>query len=254
MTISLHHGEAPTGRPAYGGSTTVLVVDDQVLIRAGLAALVRAAPGLDVVGEAATGEEAVDLAATTCPDVILMDIRLPGISGITAMSRILAHAPAPAPKVLMLTVIDLDEYVYEALRTGASGFLLKDTPPDQLLTAIGTVAAGQMLLDPVLTRRLVETFVHQPHTPGTVPDPSRLRVLTSREKEVLRLVARGLTNEEIADHLVVTMATVKTHVNRLLSKLALGSRAQAVVLAYECGLVAVGDGGPPMGIPRPPAR
>ncbi|KDN82184.1 two component system response regulator [Kitasatospora cheerisanensis KCTC 2395] len=219
--------------------TTVLIVDDQVLIRAGLAALVRAAPGLEVAGEAATGEEAVELAARHRPDVVLMDIRLPGISGIAALERILADAAEPRPKVVMLTVFDLDSYVFAALKAGASGFLLKDTPPERLLAAVELIAAGEMLFAPSVTRRLVETFAAR-------ADPDRhrttgLEALTDRETDVLHLVGQGLTNEEVAGRLVVTVATVKTHLNRVMSKLGLASRAQAVVVAYESGLVTPGS-------------
>ncbi|MFD8595167.1 response regulator [Kitasatospora sp. NPDC059646] len=218
--------------------TTVLIVDDQVLIRAGLAALVRAAPGLEVAGEAATGEEAVELAARHRPDVVLMDIRLPGISGIAALERILAGAAEPRPKVVMLTVFDLDSYVFAALKAGASGFLLKDTPPERLLAAVELIAAGEMLFSPGVTRRLVETFAAR-------ADPDRrrttgLEALTDRETDVLHLVGQGLSNEEVAGRLVVTVATVKTHLNRVMSKLGLASRAQAVVVAYESGLVTPG--------------
>ncbi|MFI9366267.1 response regulator [Kitasatospora sp. NPDC053057] len=226
---------------------SVLIVDDQVLIRAGLAALVRAADGLEVAGEAATGEEAVDLAARRTPDVVLMDIRLPGMSGIAAMERILAAPEEPKPKVVMLTVFDLDQYVYAALRAGASGFLLKDTPPERLLAAVRQIAEGEMLFAPTVTRRLVETFARRTE-PADGPAAS-LEALTVREKDVLRLIGRGLTNDQIARHLVVSIATVKTHVNRVLTKLALTSRAQAVVVAYESGLIAVG-GGSPVGPPH----
>ncbi|WP_345632444.1 response regulator transcription factor [Rugosimonospora acidiphila] len=216
----------------------VLVVDDQVLIRAGLAALIRAAPGLDVVGEAADGDEAVALAAETRPDVILMDIRMPEATGIEATRRILEQRRDDPPRVLMLTTFDVDEYVYEALRAGASGFLLKDTPPERLLAAIGMVGGGDMLFAPSVTRRLVEAYTHRPHT-GAVDHPD-LEVLTAREREVLRLIGSGLSNGEIAARLVVSEATVKTHVNRTMTKLNLSSRAQAVVLAYEVGLVGRG--------------
>ncbi|MFI6320488.1 response regulator [Nonomuraea sp. NPDC050556] len=205
---------------------TVLVVDDQVLIRAGLAALVRTAPDLDVVGEAADGSEAVRLAEQFAPDVILMDVRMPGMDGITATERILARG---ASKVLILTTFDVDEYVYRALRLGASGFLLKDTPPERLLAAIRTVASGDILLAPSATRRLVEAF--------TLPPVADVGDLTSRETDVLRLVGRGLSNREIAAELSVAEATVKTHLNHLLAKLGLSSRAQAVVHAYDSGLV-----------------
>ncbi|MFI5765437.1 response regulator [Streptomyces sp. NPDC051563] len=223
--------------------TRLLIVDDQVLIRAGLAALATAAPGLEVVGQAATGEEAVELAAALLPDVVLMDIRLPGMSGITALQHILDRAPLPKPKVVMLTVFDLDEYVYAALRAGASGFLLKDTPPERLLAAVALIAEGEMLFAPTVTRRLVETFAHQPEARGA--RPARLAELTERETEVLRLVGQGLANEQIARGLVVSIATVKTHVNRIMSKLGLQSRAQAVVVAYESGLLSPGQAGAP---------
>ncbi|MEU6730084.1 response regulator transcription factor [Nonomuraea wenchangensis] len=214
---------------------SVLVVDDQILIRAGLAALIRAAPGLSVVGEAASGEEAVELAATLRPDVVLMDIRLPGMSGLAATERILARPGEPAPKVLILTTFDIDEYVYNALRLGAGGFLLKDTPPERLIAAIHTVASGDVLLARNATRRLVEAFTDaRDEPPEAVPD---LAVLTTREREVLRAVGQALSNKEIADHLSVSESTVKTHLNRLMAKLDITSRAQAVVLAYDCGLV-----------------
>jgi DNA-binding NarL/FixJ family response regulator len=212
----------------------VLVVDDQVLIRAGLAALLRAA-GLEVVGEAADGEEAVRMAAAVEPDVILMDIRMPGISGITATERILAAAESPPPKVLILTTFDLDEYVYNALRLGASGFLLKDTPPDRLIAAIHTVATGDILLAPTATKRLIEAFVQPPV--ASAPPPAELDRLTGRETEVLRLVGHALSNKEIAEKLSVSEGTVKTHLNRLMAKLGVTSRAQVVVLSYDCGLV-----------------
>jgi DNA-binding NarL/FixJ family response regulator len=213
----------------------VLVVDDQILIRAGLSALLRAVPGLQVVGEASDGEEAVRLAATGRPEVILMDIRMPGTDGITATERILAAAGDPPPRVLILTTFDLDEYVYTALRAGACGFLLKDTPPERLLAAIDTVASGDMLFAPSVTRRLIEAFAPRP-APAAGPAPE-MESLTRRECEVLRLVGTGLSNTEIAEHLVLSTATVKTHLNRTMTKLALSSRAQAVVLAYETGLV-----------------
>lgn len=221
--------------------TRVLVVDDQFLIRAGLVALLRAAPGIEVVGEAGDGEEAVERAARTAPDVILMDIRMPGISGVVATERILAAAADPPPRILILTTFDLDEYVYTALRAGASGFLLKDAGPDRLLAALHAVAGGDTLFAPSVTRRLIEAYA--PPRPGTAPagadrgPPAELAVLTAREVEVLRLIARGLSNPEIADLLFISEATVKTHLNRTMAKLNIGSRAQAVVLAYETGLV-----------------
>ncbi|MEU6417762.1 response regulator transcription factor [Streptomyces spiralis] len=219
----------------------VLVVDDQFLVRSGLVALLRAAPGMEVVGEAADGAESVTLAAKTRPDVILMDIRMPGMTGIEATRRILAEAADPAPRVLILTTFDLDEYVYGALRAGAAGFLLKDAGPERLLAAVTAVHGGDSLFAPVVTRRLVEAFTQRADTP-TPPAkaPAGLRALTNRELEVLRLVARGLTNAETADRLFISEATVKTHLNRAMGKLSLASRAQAVVVAYESGLVRPG--------------
>jgi DNA-binding NarL/FixJ family response regulator len=201
----------------------------------GLVALLRAAPGVQVVGEAPDGDEAVRLAAADKPEVILMDIRMPGTDGITATRRILAGAGDPPPRVLILTTFDLDEYVYAALRAGASGFLLKDTAPERLLAAIDTVAAGDMLFAPTVTRRLIEAYTPRPELAAT--PASQMGLLTPREGEVLRLVGTGLSNTQIAEHLVLSTATVKTHLNRTMTKLALSSRAQAVVLAYETGLV-----------------
>ncbi|MFF5446836.1 response regulator [Streptomyces sp. NPDC012888] len=217
----------------------MLVADDQFLIRTGLTALLRAAPGIDLLGEAADGEEAVRLTAELRPDVVLMDIRMPGVDGITATERILADAaarPGPTPKVFVLTTFDLDEYVYGALRAGASGFLLKDTPPDRLLAAIHTVHAGEMLFSPTVVSRLVAAY--NPPRPTTSGGPAhpRLDVLTPREVEVLRLVGAGLSNSDIAERLVLSAATIKTHVHHCMSKLGLSSRAQAVVFAYEAGL------------------
>ncbi|MFK4107016.1 response regulator [Streptomyces sp. NPDC019531] len=220
--------------------TRVLVVDDQFLIRAGLVGLLDAASGFEAVGEAGDGRQAVRLAAKTRPDVILMDIRMPDMNGIEATERILAEAVAPAPRVLVLTTFDLDEYVYGALRAGASGFLLKDSGPERLLAAVAAVAGGDALFAPSVTRRLVEAFAHQASSePGAQPPPD-LDVLTTREVEVLELVARGLSNPEIADRLSISEATVKTHLNRTMTKLDLNSRAQAVVVAYETGLVTPG--------------
>ncbi|MFC9970765.1 response regulator [Spirillospora sp. NPDC127200] len=212
---------------------SVLVVDDQVLIRAGLAALIRAAPGLTVAGEAETGEEAVRRSSEERPDVVLMDIRLPGISGITATERILAEGGADPPKVLILTTFDVDEYVYDGIRAGASGFLLKSTPPERLLAAVHTVAAGDVLLSPSALRRLMDAFA----VPRADGGAKELAALTPRETEVLTLVARTLSNRQIAEHLSLSEATVKTHLNRVMAKLSLTSRAQAVALAYDHGLV-----------------
>jgi DNA-binding NarL/FixJ family response regulator len=216
--------------------TRVLVVDDQFLIRAGLVGLLRAAPGIEVVGEASDGAEAVTLAAETAPDVILMDIRMPGMNGIEAIERILTQDTDPPPRILVLTTFDLDEYVYGALRAGASGFLLKDSGPERLLTAVAAVGRGDALFAPSVTRRLVQAYARQ-----TVSEPpTDLDALTSRELEVLKLIAHGLSNLEIADRLCISEATVKTHLNRTMTKLDLDSRAQAVVVAYESGLVTPG--------------
>lgn len=213
----------------------LLVVDDQPLIRAGLTALLRATPGVDVVGEAADGEQAIAAAKESRPDVVLMDVRMPGTNGLTATRQIIASGGGDGPHVLVLTTFDLDEYVYEALRAGASGFLLKDVPPERLLNAIATVAGGDMLLTPRVVHRLVDTFCRR--SDATPRQPRSLDVLTTREVEVLRLVARGMSNTEIASQLVISEATVKTHLNRTMAKLSLASRAQAVVIAYESGLV-----------------
>ncbi|MFH8795494.1 response regulator [Streptomyces sp. NPDC017941] len=222
--------------------TKVLVVDDQFLIRAGLVGVLRAAPGIEVVGEAGDGAEAVELAAATHPDVILMDIRMPGMNGITATERILAAASEPQPRVLVLTTFDLDEYVYGALRAGAAGFLLKDSGPERLLAAVAAVASGDALFAPSVTRRLVEAFAVRSGVAPASADapPADLAALTGRELEVLKLIAQGLSNAEIADRLYISEATVKTHLNRTMNKLDLDTRAQAVVIAYETGLVIPG--------------
>jgi DNA-binding NarL/FixJ family response regulator len=211
----------------------VVVADDQALIRAGLVALFGAAPGLEVAGDAADGRQAVEVVARTRPDVVLMDIRMPVLDGIGAARQILA-APEP-PRVVMLTTFDLDEYVYTALGEGASGFLLKDTPPDRIIAAVHTIAAGEILIAPRITQRLIETYAHHHRTVAT--RTPRLDELTARETEVLLLVGNGLSNTQIAERLVLSEATVKTHVKRIMGKLRLVSRAQAVVVAYESGLV-----------------
>ena len=213
----------------------VLVVDDQALVLAGFEALVESAEDLTVVGCAANGQEAVDLARSTRPDVVLMDIRMPVMDGLEATRRILSE-PGSTTRVLMLTTFDLDEYVYAALKAGASGFLVKDTPPADLLAGIRVVAAGEALLSPGITRHLIEAYVRGPG--GVHAPPEALDVLTDRETEVLGLIARGLSNAEIGSQLFVSPATVKTHVSRLLMKLDARDRAQLVVLAYETGLVA----------------
>ena len=225
--------------PEGPGATRVLVADDQTLVRAGFRVLVDSAPDLEVVGEAGNGAEAVELARSARPDVVLMDIRMPVLDGLEATRRIVADELLAGVRVLVLTTFDLDEYVYEALRAGASGFLLKDTPPADLLAAIRVVAAGDALLAPGVTRRLIAEFARRPE-PSTVT-PAALAALTDREREVLALVARGLTNGEIAERLVVSTATAKTHVSRVLAKLQARDRAQLVMLAYETGLVTPGS-------------
>jgi DNA-binding NarL/FixJ family response regulator len=218
----------------------VLVVDDQELVRSGFCVILDAADGITVVGEAANGEAAVSQVAARAPDVVLMDIRMPGMDGLEA-TRLITSDPAAAPKVVMLTTFDLDEYVYEALRAGASGFLLKDSPRHDLIAAVRAAAAGDALLAPSVTRRLIEAFARRP--PETAPAPSRLASLTARERDVLLMLARGRTNAEIAAGLFVSEATVKTHVGNLLAKLGLRDRVQAVILAYETGLVVPGSPG-----------
>jgi DNA-binding NarL/FixJ family response regulator len=216
----------------------VLVVDDQELVRLGFCVILDAADGITVVGEAANGEVAVAQVAAHEPDVVLMDIRMPGMDGLEATRRI-TGGPAAAPKVVMLTTFDLDDYVYEALRAGASGFLLKDSPRHDLIAAVRAAAAGDALLAPSVTRRLIEVFARRP--PETSPSPSQLASLTARERDVLLLLARGRSNAEIASVLFVSEATVKTHVGNLLAKLGLRDRVQAVILAYETGIVIPGD-------------
>ncbi|MFF5533510.1 response regulator [Streptomyces cinerochromogenes] len=218
----------------------MIVVDDQAVVRAGFAAIVAAEPDLTVVAEAGDGATAVSLAAEEKPDVVLMDIRMPGMDGLTATRLI--TAPADGPRVLVLTTFDLDEYVYEALRAGASGFLLKDARPEELLSAIRVVAAGDGILAPAVTRRLIDTFARGAPPPAPAAGP--LGRLTQREREVLLKIASGLTNAEIGAELGVTTGTVKSHVNALLSKLGLRDRVQATILAYETGLVSPG------GVPR----
>jgi len=214
----------------------VLIADDQELVRAGFRMILGAHDDIDVVAEAGDGREAVERARLHKPDVVLMDIRMPGVDGIEATRRLL-DAP-DAPRVLMLTTFDLDQYVYDALKAGASGFMLKNAPPDRLADAVRTVAAGDALLAPAITRRVIEEFVRRPRAGDAVPE--LLGELTDREREVLRLIARGLSNTEIAASLFLSEATVKTHVNRVLTKLQLRNRTEAAVLAYETGLVAPG--------------
>lgn len=216
----------------------VLLADDQALVRGGFRMILEAQPDLAVCGEAADGQQAVTLARETRPDVVLMDIRMPILDGIQATRRLLDGAGPEAPHVLILTTFDLDEYVYEAMKAGASGFLLKDVDPPDLAHAVRVIAAGDALLAPAITRRLIERFVRRP-LPGATR-PERLDELTERELEVLRLIARGLSNAEIATELYLTPATVKTHVARILRKLDLRDRVQAVALAYETGLIEPG--------------
>jgi DNA-binding NarL/FixJ family response regulator len=211
----------------------VLIADDQALVRTGFRKILESEPDLEVVGEAGDGGEAVEASLLLRPDVVLMDIRMPRLDGLEA-TRLLAGKT----RVLVLTTFDLNEYVYEALRAGASGFLLKDAPADQLVTAIRVLAAGEALLAPSITRRLIEEFARRPPSNAR---PAELEALSPRELEVLRLVARGLSNVEIAGELYVGDATVKTHVSRILQKLNLRDRVQAVVLAYESGLLQPGD-------------
>jgi DNA-binding NarL/FixJ family response regulator len=214
----------------------VLIADDQKLVRAGFRLILEAQKDIEVVGEANDGLEAIALTRELRPDVVLMDVRMPELDGIEATRRLLRQGDDV--RILILTTFDLDEYVYEGMKAGASGFLLKDVRPEQLAEAVRIVAAGEALLAPAITRRLIEQFVRRPPPGSGVP--TQLSELTERELEVLRLVARGLSNAEIASALVVSGATVKTHVTHVLTKLNLGGRVQAVVLAYECGLVQAG--------------
>jgi len=253
--------------PAGSAPIRVLVVDDQELVRLGFCVILDAADGITVVGEAANGEAALSQVAAHAPDVVLMDIRMPGMDGLEATRVITrgaaarsadsgpaapphadsgpaapAHAdsgPATPPKVVMLTTFDLDDYVYEALRAGASGFLLKDSPRHDLIAAVRAAASGDALLAPSVTRRLIEALARRP--PETYPSPSQLASLTARERDVLLLLARGRSNAEIASVLFVSEATVKTHVGNLLAKLRLRDRVQAVILAYETGIVVPGS-------------
>jgi DNA-binding NarL/FixJ family response regulator len=217
----------------------VLLVDDQALIRAGFRMILGAEEDIEVVGECADGTQAVDSVKRLKPDVVLMDIRMPEMDGIEATRRIIQSDGDPVVRVLMLTTFDLDEYVYDALRAGASGFLLKDVPAEQLVEGVRLVAAGEALLAPSVTRRLIEEFSKGPRS--RQEKPAALEELTPRELEVFTLIARGMSNQEIAEELVVSETTVKTHVARVLMKLGVRDRVQAVVLAYESGLVAPGQ-------------
>ena len=210
----------------------VLLADDQALVRAGFRSLLGDEPDIEVVGEARDGDEAVALARSSRPDVVLMDIRMPGTDGLAATRAIVANQQLGAVRIVILTTFDLDEYIFEALRSGASGFLVKDTEPAELLRAVRVVASGDALLSPGVTRQLIAQFAAR----GAPPSGSKLTVLTDREREVTALVASGLSNADIADRLYLSVATVKTHVNRAMSKLGARDRAQLVVFAYESGL------------------
>jgi DNA-binding NarL/FixJ family response regulator len=215
----------------------VLLADDQAMVRAGFAMILGAQGDIDIVGQVEDGERAVAEAARLVPDVIVMDIQMPKLDGVAATRAVLARG-RESPRVLVVTTFDIDEYIYQALRAGASGFLLKNAPPEELIRAVRVVAAGDALLAPRVTARLIEAYCQQPAT-RPMP-PAALDELTPREREVLELLARGLSNDEIAERLVVTRGTIKTHVERVLMKLDLRDRIQAVVLAYETGLVTPG--------------
>jgi DNA-binding NarL/FixJ family response regulator len=215
----------------------VVLADDQALVRAGFRALLDAQEGIEVVGEATDGEEAVQLAARHRPDIVLMDIRMPGVDGLQATRTIAADRELDGVRIVILTTFDLDEYVFEALRVGASGFLVKNTEPDELIHAVHAVAAGDALLSPGVTKRLVTEFATRAKAPTLAPE---FDILTDREREVVRLVAEGLSNDEIAQRLVVSPATAKTHVSRAIIKLGARDRAQLVVFAYESGLARPG--------------
>ncbi|MEU8783960.1 response regulator transcription factor [Streptomyces sp. NPDC048637] len=224
-------------------TTRVIIVDDQAMVRAGFAALLAAQSDIDVVGDAPDGVQGVALSRRTHPDVVLMDVRMPEMDGLEAARQLLEPPVGVThrPKVLMLTTFDVDDYVYEALRAGASGFLLKDAPPADLIAAVRVVAAGEALLAPSVTRRLIADFARSGPVTRKGRPSLRLNGLTPRETEVLELIARGLSNQEIADALIVAEQTVKTHVSRVLAKLGLRDRAQAVIFAYESGLVSPGE-------------
>jgi DNA-binding NarL/FixJ family response regulator len=228
----------PVGARAPQAPIGLLIVDDQALVRAGFRVLVDAADDLEVLGEAGDGDEAVRMAGERLPDVVLMDIRMPGADGITATRRIVESLGDRAPRIVILTTFDADEYVYEALRAGASGFLFKDAEPAQLLAAIRVAAAGDALLAPSVTRRLIAEFASRPEVRRAAPE--QLAALTPREREIMTLVAQGLSNDAIAERLVLSPLTAKTHVSRILMKLGARDRAQLVVLAYETGLVVPG--------------
>jgi DNA-binding NarL/FixJ family response regulator len=232
-------GAAESGYRQAMGELRVVIADDEEMVRSGLRMVVDAQPDLTVVGEAADGREVTETVRRTKPDVVLMDIRMPHVDGVQATRAVLSATPAP--RVVMLTTFDDDATLYEALRAGASGFLLKASPPEQLLDGIRAVGSGQALIDPQVTRRVLESFAGQP---SPAVRPSELDELTAREEEVLRLLARGLSNREIAAELIISEATAKTHVVRVLGKLGVRDRAQAVVFAYESGVVRPGSPDP----------
>jgi DNA-binding NarL/FixJ family response regulator len=215
----------------------VVVADDQALVRAGFGVLVNSADDLEVVGEASNGEEALAVVLATRPDVVMLDVRMPVMDGLEAARRISASSSGSATKILMLTTFDLDEYVFEALRAGASGFLLKDTPPEDLLSALRVIAGGEALLAPSVTRRLIAEFASRPSTTSATTSSRALAELTEREREVMVAVSQGLSNAEIAETLHMSVATVKTHVSHILTKTYTRDRTQLVVLAYQSGLV-----------------
>ena len=227
------------GPPSNGRVIRCLITDDQAMVREGFAAMLAAEPGIMVAGQAVDGADAVRQARLLDPDVVLMDVRMPVMDGLEAARQILATAADPGlPRVLMLTTFDLDEYVYEALRAGASGFVLKDATTAELIHAVKVVAAGDALLAPSVTRRLITDFTRKP--PAVPATPVALDMLTSRETEVLMLIAQGMSNTQISDTLCIAGETTRTHIKRILAKLGLRDRAQAVVIAYETGLVTPG--------------
>jgi DNA-binding NarL/FixJ family response regulator len=231
-------GAAPDGR---SGMIRVVVADDQALVRVGCRTLLEAEADIEVVGEADTGSAALDVVRATCPEVVLMDIRMPDLDGLEATRRITADPGLAGVRVLILTTFEIDEYVFDALRAGASGFLLKDADPEDLVRAVRVVAGGEALLSPTVTRRMIAEFVARPERRAA--SPASLAELTEREREVLSVIASGLSNDEIAETLVISPATVRTHINRVMMKLAARDRAQLVVMAYEAGLVAPGRHG-----------
>jgi DNA-binding NarL/FixJ family response regulator len=229
--------------------TSVLIADDQALVRVGLRKILESEPDTTVVGEAADGEDAVSSARRLRPDVVLMDIRMPVLDGIEATRRIVRAQPTA--RVLMLTTFGLDNYVFEALRAGASGFMLKDAPPEEIVAAVRIVASGEALIAPAVTRAVIEEFARQPTVAPPPSPPPALAELTAREQQVLDLLVRGLSNAEICARLVISEATTKTHVARILQKLGLRDRIQAVIYAYETGIIAAGAAGATQGPAEP---